>query len=73
MIFLGTKEHDALSKQLYCLSGKWKLAVVEVRCTGEGGSFWNPIGASERVAVAKQKEKLEALFSMQSIQKAFAE
>lgn len=31
------------------------------------GSFWNPIGSSERVAVGKQKEKLDALFSLQSV------
>jgi hypothetical protein len=36
------------------------------------GSFWNPIGSSERVAVAKQREKLDALFSLQSIKSAVA-
>ena len=36
------------------------------------GSMWNPIGASERVAVAKQKEKLDALFASQGIRAALA-
>jgi hypothetical protein len=36
------------------------------------GSMWNPIGASERVAVAKQKEKLDELFSFTSIKNALA-
>lgn len=37
------------------------------------GSFWNPIGASERVAVAKQKEKLESLFARPTIAQALAQ
>ena len=36
------------------------------------GSFWNPIGSSDRVAVAKQKEKLDALFSLQTVKNAVA-
>lgn len=34
------------------------------------GSFWNPVGASERVTIAKQKEKLEQLLNSAEISQA---
>lgn len=36
------------------------------------GSAWNPVGKSERLAVQKQKEKLEQLFASSTIAKALA-
>jgi hypothetical protein len=51
------------------------ILVANERTHGEEklkGSMWNPIGASERVAVAKQKEKLDQLFSSASVRNALA-
>lgn len=47
--------------------------VTEERVNGNeklDGSFWNPIGKSERVAVAKQKEKLDQLFASSRVRAA---
>ena len=47
--------------------------IAEERVFGEeqlDGSFWNPIGKSERVAVTKQKEKLDQLFASPRIRAA---
>jgi hypothetical protein len=49
------------------------VKVAEERVNGDEklrGSFWNPIGASERVAVAKQKEKLDQLFGSSRVRAA---
>ena len=47
--------------------------IAEERIKGDeklDGSTWNPIGASERVAVAKQKEKLDQLFAKPAVRSA---
>lgn len=49
------------------------VKVAEERVNGNeklDGSFWNPIGKSERVAVAKQKEKLDQLFASSRVRAA---
>lgn len=69
---------DTLSDINFAYDLKLKLVsngalVAEERVYGNEklkGSMWNPIGASERVAVAKQKEKLDQLFSSALIRNA---
>ncbi|MFN4894409.1 MAG: hypothetical protein ACK5GN_14195 [Pseudomonadota bacterium] len=51
------------------------VKVAEERIKGDeklDGSSWNPVSASERVATAKQKERLDDLFATQAIRDAIS-
>ncbi len=66
-----TDVHFAYDMTLKVFNNGVKIA--EERVNGDeklDGSFWNPIGKSERVAVAKQKEKLDQLFSSSRVRAA---